>query len=60
MKTEDDKLYGFILSARMRKMQFYAYSQQVRDNWMAALTKSCVMIDIKSKYKASVKLGQGG
>lgn len=59
MKDGDIKLFGFILMARMRKIQFYAYSEQVRDQWMAAMATSCVLVDIRLKYKVKSKLGHG-
>ena len=47
------KLYGFTLMARMRKISFFAYSEDMRDKWISVLSGSCILLDIRQKYTIS-------
>ena len=59
MSDGDIQLFGFILMAKLRRMLFYVYTKQERDQWITAMARSCVLLNINTQYKLCKQIGVG-
>lgn len=59
LKDEQSKLFGFILMAKGVRLHFYTYDEGTQIQWLKALRKSCVLLDVKDEYAIGRMLGRG-
>ena len=52
-------MYGFILMARGKKLEFYSVSQIETDLWIEALKSFVVLLDLKEEFTILDLLGKG-
>ena len=57
--TESKYMYGFIMMAKGKSIDFYVDSLQLREDWINAIKKHVILIDLKNEFTIHQLLGRG-
>ena len=57
--TTQKYLYGFIIMARGRTIDFYVDSMLERDNWVNGMKRFVILLDLKEEFVIGRLLGHG-
>ena len=52
-------MYGFILMAKGKKLEFYSVSQMETNSWIEALKAFVILLDLKEEFAIGDLLGKG-
>ena len=56
---ENNKMFGFILMARGKTLEFYSVSEDETIEWIEALKAFVVLLDLKEEVSIGKLLGKG-
>ena len=57
--TTQKYLYGFIIMAKGKTMDFYNDQADVRDNWINGMKRFVILLDLKEEFSIGRLLGRG-
>ena len=52
-------LYGFILMAKGKTVEFYSFEQRMQNEWIQALKPSVILLDLKEELNIGRLIGRG-
>ena len=52
-------MYGFIMMAKGKSIDFYVDSLELREDWINAIKKHVILIDLKNEFTIHQLLGRG-
>ena len=59
MKNDKQKLWGFVIMSKGLYYKFYHFQQQIIEQWITALSKMCILLDLNMEYKQGELIGRG-